>query len=366
MEQRSTDVATRKRPGFRRVEKLLAALDGAEQVRILTHDNPDPDAIASGWSLRFLLEKLGVRDVEVVAGGVVSRAENRMLLDLLDPPISLVDDWTPPPTAALVVVDTNTPTRITAVPDGACLAAVIDHHEPPSNAEERPELRFRYRDIRPKVLASSSIVASYLRAAELEPGRLLATAMLYGIYTDAKGFEAKFSRVDRSAINWLTPFSDPDLFYRIEHAPLPREWYEDLLLAVRECFTYDGTGICFLPTASSPEVVGEVADLLVRCVDIERLVCFARVGDRLVFSARTSEKGGDATVLLARTLDPLRGAHGGHAHRAGGMLLLANLPSRSHDDISALLRTRWLEACGVERQRGRRLVARRDIVEGLA
>ena len=44
----------------RRSTRLLNALDGYERVLVVTHDNPDPDAIASGWGLCWLIrEKLG-------------------------------------------------------------------------------------------------------------------------------------------------------------------------------------------------------------------------------------------------------------------------------------------------------------------
>lgn len=34
-----------------RSERLLAAIDGFESVVVVAHDNPDPDAIASGWAV---------------------------------------------------------------------------------------------------------------------------------------------------------------------------------------------------------------------------------------------------------------------------------------------------------------------------
>ena len=42
-----------------RLERLLEAVGGAEVVLILPHNDPDPDAIASGVALRHLLAKRG-------------------------------------------------------------------------------------------------------------------------------------------------------------------------------------------------------------------------------------------------------------------------------------------------------------------
>ena len=48
---------------------------GSGPVLILTHDNPDPDAIATGWAIHFLIKECLDRKVRLVAGGAVVRAE---------------------------------------------------------------------------------------------------------------------------------------------------------------------------------------------------------------------------------------------------------------------------------------------------
>jgi nanoRNase/pAp phosphatase (c-di-AMP/oligoRNAs hydrolase) len=39
----------------KRLDALLAVVDGIDSLAILTHNNPDPDAIASAVTLQFLL-----------------------------------------------------------------------------------------------------------------------------------------------------------------------------------------------------------------------------------------------------------------------------------------------------------------------
>ena len=50
-------------------ERLLKTLAPYSTFRIVTHDNPDPDAIAAGWGLQRLLSEHFDRPVEFVAGG---------------------------------------------------------------------------------------------------------------------------------------------------------------------------------------------------------------------------------------------------------------------------------------------------------
>ncbi len=340
-------------------DELLRALRDYDRIVVVMHDNPDPDAIASGWGVQVLVEeKLGI-PVRLVGGGAIVRAENRHMVDLLEPPIELVDHVDFTAGSAAVLVDcgaeaTNhvvTRQRIKPV-------AVIDHH---ANGNSTPAT---FVDIRSDVAASASIVASYLREQEIELGPKLATAMLYAVRTETCGHETHFSKLDRSILPWLTEHGDPALLAEIANAPLTRDYFADLLLALQNTFLYDDAAICFLPRAAGAEIVGEIADMLIRCDQIHRVLCATILADDLLISARTRPGHGSATKLLQVTLEGLGGA-GGHSHRAGGKVSgvghLTKVVEALHDD----LRNRWLAACGVERKRGTRLIPKREIVENL-
>ena len=49
---------------------------------------------------------------------------------------------------------------------------------------------------------------------------------------------------------------------------------------MQRTFIYDDAALCFLQRASGAEIVGEVADLLVRGRGIRRVLCAAIIGDR--------------------------------------------------------------------------------------
>ena len=78
-------------------------------------------------------------------------------------------------------------------------SVVIDHHLNGTNGA-----RLEFKDVRPRVAAAASIAACYLREQRLEPGPKLATAMQYAIRTETCACETRHSRLDRSAIVWLT------------------------------------------------------------------------------------------------------------------------------------------------------------------
>ncbi len=343
-----------------RSDRLLSVLSQYERFLVVMHDNPDPDVIAAGWAISCLLEEKLDQGARVVGGGAIVRAENRHMVELLNPPIELVSDITYEPGTASILVDCGLGTTNHLVTRaGIEPVAVIDHHKNGNGARRVP-----FRDIRTTAAASASIAASYLREQGIDPGMKLATAILYAIRTETSGSETAHSALDRSIVRWLSAIADPALLAEIENAPLEPEYYSDLALAMQSTFLYDSSAICFLPRALGPEIVGEVADLLVRCRGIQSVLCAAVSGDDLVISTRTDRKGGDAAELLRQTINGLGGC-GGHMHRAGGKISGVAPHSKLPGTLGDQLRDRWLAACHVKRQRGTRLVARRDICENL-
>jgi nanoRNase/pAp phosphatase (c-di-AMP/oligoRNAs hydrolase) len=342
-----------------RSQRLLDTVQSFEHILIVAHDNPDPDAIASGWGLGWMIrEKLG-RIPRLVAGGGIVRAENRQMVELLDPPIELVEEFEIRPSTAAIIVDCS-PHADNHLLHGTFLqpTGVIDHHQDSEKGKRLP-----LRDVRPKVAACASIASSYLREQELTPHDRLATALLYAIRTETKGSESHYSRLDRRMVSWLSQWADPGRIAQIENAPLTHEYYSDLVLALQSTFVYDAAALCFLPRAEGAEIIGEVADLLVRCEGIEQVLCAAVIGDDLLLSVRTDRGCGNAAELARCTLRGL-GQGGGHQHRAGGKILLNKL-NGSNEQWFDDLRNRWLATCGSDRQRGTRLVARREIVRNL-
>lgn len=340
-------------------DELLQTLAEYERVLVVMHDNPDPDAIASGWGVAILVEeKLGL-PIRLVGGGAIVRAENRHMVDLLSPPIELVDEVAIDAKTAAVLVDCGAEaTNHVVTRQGIKPVAIIDHHTN-GQAPDAP-----FVDIRPDAAASATIVASYLREQGIELGAKLATAMLYAVRSETCGHETYFSPLDRAILPWLTTHGEPALLAEIENAPLTRSYFADLLLALQSTFLHENVAICFLPRATGAEIVGEVADMLVRCDEIRCVLCATILYGDLLLSARTQPGYGSATNLLVTTLDGIGGA-GGHEHRAGGKITGVGEDPEVVETLHDDLRKRWLNACGIKQQSGSRLIAKREIVENL-
>lgn len=344
-----------------RSDSLLKVVSQFQRCLIVMHDNPDPDAIAAGWAIQTLIQETLRIPCRLVAGGAIVRAENRHMVDLLCPPVELVDELGDLDATATILVDCELDannhllTRKAVQPDG-----VVDHH---ANGNGRSD-KVAFSDVRANVSASASIAAEYLREQHLEPGPKLATALVYAIRTETVACEFHFSELDRSILPWLTERSEPSLLAEIESAPLSRAYFGDLVLAVQNTFLYDDVALCILPRGEGVGIVGEVADLLIRCNGVNRVLCAVPLGDDLVISVRTQRSTDHAARLLQRTLEGLGGG-GGHAHRAGGKVSAVARGGRITEDLEKEIRDRWLGVCKTDRQRGTRLVARREIVDNL-
>ncbi|HPD30681.1 MAG TPA: DHH family phosphoesterase [Phycisphaerae bacterium] len=344
--------------GAKRSDHLLKVLSGYQHVLVLTHDNPDPDAIASGWAVAALVRAKAALPVRFVAGGAIFRAENRRMVELLEPPLEFVEQIEVPEGTATVLVDAEPHAVNHLLGEAGLPTAVIDHHQ---HEGRRPRLPFC--DIRPKVVASATIAAHYLREQHIDPGPALATALTYAIRTDATGLRG-FSAADHRAMRWLSLRADHQKLTDIENAPLQPDYYADLLLAMQNTFLYEDVALCFLPRAGGSEIIAEVADLLIRHRDLTRVMVGGVVNGDLLVSVRSKVGAGDASDLVARSLEGL-GHGGGHCQRAGGKVPGMARGERVSEDLQSMLRNRWLGVCGVDAQRGMRLVPKREILENL-
>jgi len=343
----------------KRSDRLLAVLQAFHgELVVVAHDNPDPDAIAAGWGLAHLIKvKLG-RNVRLVSRGAVMRAENIRMVQLTQPPLEFVPQVFAGTGAMLVDCSPDANNQLLAGTD-ICPLAVVDHHQVGKRRRQVP-----FWDVRKNVGASASIVSLYLLEQSVLPTVPLATALMYALKTETKGAASVYSGLDLRVIRWLTNLADHNKLADIENAPLRKDYYADLVLAVQNTFLYEDVAFCILPSVASVETVGEIADLVIRCEGVRAALCAGRVGDKVSISSRTRKGGGDAAKLLEQTLKG-QGYFGGHQHRAGAQIPVEDNREGIKTELQTTLRTNWLEACAVTKTRGSRLVARRKILENL-
>src|SRR5512143_1821750 len=95
---------------------------------VLTHDNPDPDALASTAVLARLLRQTFKRPVTVAYGGIIGRAENREMVRCLGLKFSQLRYIKWENYQHFALVDTQPRTGNNQLPREIVPDLVIDHH----------------------------------------------------------------------------------------------------------------------------------------------------------------------------------------------------------------------------------------------
>jgi nanoRNase/pAp phosphatase (c-di-AMP/oligoRNAs hydrolase) len=349
---------TSKLTGLRRSDRFLSGLQDAPRVTFVSHVQPDPDSLGSMLGLAHLVEsRLGV-PTRITRDGLINRAENRAMVELLRLDLVPVEDVTFEPGEAVVMVDSQPNTgrhSFCEVP----LYAVIDHHTTPGDLDDVP-----FVDVRPPLGATCTLATRYLIEQDVPIPSRVATALLYGIETEVSGYPREATPMDDGALHFLFPLADRDILARIRNARLPHSHFEVLLQALQSSFIYDRLIISWVNHLPQPEQAAEVVDFMVRFEQVDWALCGGVCGDRLVLSLRTSLHGVQAGELLRKVVGEL-GKAGGHDRRAGGFVRLPNDSEAAVVEAQAELRRRMLKALKCEDAHGQRLVPLREMLENL-
>lgn len=324
---------------MKRSERFLQALSGAPGVSVVTHNFPDPDAIASGWGLKFLVEDRLEVSCRVQAGGIVMRAENLKMVELLAPPLELVEDFGAERDDAIVLVDCQPPGGnhlLSGVSFQA--AAVVDHH-PPS----RERYVCGYRDVRPSMASCATMVAEYLREQDIRPGPELATALFLGMSADVAR-RPVLTPADQRAARFLARDVDFNLFITINNAPYPRIVYRRFSDALQIACMVGDTVVCHATEVESPAGMAGLADLLIRCEEVNAVLVTAPIGGHCFLSVRSTRPNHHAGDMAAALTEGL-GSGGGHEQRAAGRVPLHG--DSSLESVQSELYRRWIERLGL-------------------
>jgi len=341
-----------------RIEKMIEHLRSCSRVWIATHDNPDPDGLASAFALRHLLRSGENGDdkvpVEISTSGIIGRAENRALFNYLNVRITPMEELTPEEDPAVVLVDTQPKRANNSVPGWVVPRAIIDHHQDWGTSKKVP-----WKDIRPDYGATSTILTEYLRASELPLDRKMATVLFYGIASETQELGRQPTRADMRAHKYLYPLIDPTRLSRIERARVPRDYFRIFRLAIERGRIHGPLVISWLGPVDYPDMVAEVADFLLRLDEIETSICFGRFEGDFYISLRTLNEKMNASDIMLKALRGI-GSGGGHEGMAGGKAALDRLPDGTMTERAALLKNRFLKVLGLPENDGERMFVHPD------
>jgi nanoRNase/pAp phosphatase (c-di-AMP/oligoRNAs hydrolase) len=301
-----------------RFAALAKRLEGEERGGgrwlVLTHDNPDPDALASATLLCTVLRRAFKQRATAAYGGIVGRAENREMLRSLHLQVSHIRHLSLKRYQRFALVDTQPRTGNNQLPAEIQPDLVIDHHPVRKTTLSAPFL-----DIRPTYGATATVLGEYVLAAGIRPTHTLATALIYAIRSETQDFSREFTGPDKAIYDLFFPLANHRLLARIQNPRLPLSYFGDLHAALERLEAVDSLVLSHLGEVGQPDIVPELADLLLRMEGKTWALCTGFYGDRLYLSIRTTNPRADAGALMRRLIGR-RGKGGGHGRTAGGWI----------------------------------------------
>lgn len=294
----------------------LRDLEIYNPVTIQCHDNPDPDAIASGYGLYCYFKSMG-KDVRLVYSGrnSITKSNLQLMIEKLQIPITYIRPQGNAPfhvPGLLLTVDCQYGAGNVSGIVGDTMA-IVDHHQ--------VEITSVPMSLIVSTLGScSTLVWKLLRDENFPinetPG--LGTALFYGLYSDTNQLSEIRNPLDmdmRDSVSY-----DTGLLSMFRNCNLSLAELEVAGVAmIRYSFNSEYGFAVIKAQPCDPNILGLISDFLLQVDVIKTCMVFNETGDGYKLSVRSCVKEVNASELAAYLTEGI-GSGGGHWEKAGGFI----------------------------------------------
>jgi nanoRNase/pAp phosphatase (c-di-AMP/oligoRNAs hydrolase) len=284
-----------------RVQQYQRYFADADRVLILLHNDPDPDALASGLALRNLLRRTKTTAIIGAVQGV-TRPENLRMANMLDIHVEHVTPATFQEFDRIATVDVQ-PHYFGGMLERVDL--VVDHHP------EQTGYSAVFKDIRADYGSTSTILTEHLRAVDVNISERTATAMLYAIKSDTLFFARHTNRVDLEAFTFLYPLADAALIRKMEGAEITLERLDYVTRASQGGVMKDQVFCAFIGEAPREDFIPYTADFFLQLEDVKWTIVAGVVNGCFIVSVRNLGYSRNAGEFVKRWFADI-GSAGGH------------------------------------------------------
>ena len=286
--------------------------DAPDEVFIQPHNVPDPDAIAASLGMYYLLSQRGIKKLAIVYDQEIEKANSLKMLELFNVPIIKSadaitlgsEDW------AVLIDAQKGNANITDLPTDE--VAVIDHHE------YCGDKGYRFMDIRPEAGSCSAIIADWFYENNIEPPRLVATALLYGIFMDTDNLTRGVSDLDIDMFYKLYNLSDINLITELKGNEISISDLNLYAEAFKTVEIYDVLAFLSLKNVND-SLLGAAGDIVVTVAGVNIVVAYAIREKGIKLSIRSACHSVKANDLVKYLVEGY-GVGGGHNNMAGGFI----------------------------------------------
>ena len=322
-----------------KVQQYQRYFADADRVLILLHNEPDPDAMASGLALRTVLRR--TKTTAIIGDlGEVTRPENLRMEKLLDIHVERITPDAFNDFDRIATVDVQPHYFGNAL---SKVDLVIDHHP------EQPGYTAIYKDIRADFGSTSTILTEHLRAVDLSISERTATAMLYAIKSDTLFFARHTNRSDLDAFTYLYPLADAAMIRKMEGAEITLERMEYVRRAMKHGSLHNQVFTAFLGSSSREDFIPYLADFFLQLENVKWTIVAGVVDETLIVSVRNLGYTRNAGEFVRQSFADI-GSAGGHRSMAKALVPLesfrekfgnlddAQVPQALHQLINAFLK----------------------------
>lgn len=296
----------------------LSDLDVYDKITIQCHDNPDADALASGYGLYCYFQSKG-KEVRLVYSGVnkIQKSNLCLMVEKLKLPVEHVcadSGETVKVEGLLITVDCQYGSgNVTGL--SAENVAIIDHHQLEKDAIPRSI-------INPNLGSCATLVWKLLREEgfDVDKDENLGTALYYGLYTDTNQFSELYNPLDMDMREALTVDKSLITLFRNSNLSLKELEIAGIAL-IRYSYNDDYEFAVIKAQPCDPNILGLISDFLLQVDAIKTCVVFNEVNDGYKFSVRSCIKEVNASELADFLAEGI-GSGGGHYEKAGGFISL--------------------------------------------
>ena len=294
-----------------KVQQYQRFFSDADRVLILLHNDPDPDAMASGLALRNVLRRTKQTAVIAALQGA-TRPENLRMQNLLDIQVEIITADQLGGFDRIAMVDVQ-PHYFGE--EFHRVDLVIDHHP------EQSGYSAVFKDIRANYGSTSTILTEHLRAVDGNISERTATAMLYAIKSDTLFFNRQANRVDLEAFSYLYPLADATMIRKMEGAEITMERLEYVLKAKMNGQMVEQVFCSFIGASPREDFIPYVADFYLQLEDVKWTIVAGIVNDSLVMSVRNLGYSRNAGEFVRKYFADI-GSAGGHRSMAKAVVPL--------------------------------------------
>jgi nanoRNase/pAp phosphatase (c-di-AMP/oligoRNAs hydrolase) len=285
----------------RKLADVLGNTDG--RLAILTHDNPDPDSIASAVALQAIAEEYDV-EADIVYAGDIGHQENRAFVNLLG--IELLARSEAGPLEEYDSVALVDHMKSGAVDLGVDIDVFIDHFEPDG------EVDADFVDVRPNVSSTSTILTKYIQEFDLSPSEEVATALLYGIRAETLDFRQDTTPADLTAAAYLYPFANHDTLEQVESPSMSPETLDVLAEAIQNREVQGSHLVSNAGFIRERDALSQAAQHLLNLEGITTTAVFGIADDKIYLAARSKDIRLNIGKVLQDAFDAI-GEAAGHS-----------------------------------------------------